>query len=495
MSTSSPPERSLGTRTIHGMLWAYGAYVGGRAVVLVSTAILAHLLTPADFGVVALALVFMTFMETVQDFGLTQALVLASPEEEPARAQTTFGWTVAIGAVLAIVLSGLGPLVAQFFGQSSLRAIIPVLGLSFFVESLGSTHDALARKRLDYRTRAIAQGADVLIRGAAGVALALAGFGVWSLVLGYLLGTIARTTALWLRISFRPRWRLAREHLRSLAGFGGVLTAVDIESALAHNMDYLFVGRVLGATSLGLYTMGFRLPELLIMNLAVVAADVLFPAYSALDKERMERGFLLSLRYLAAIVFPVGIGLVLLAHPFVLALFGTQWVRSIAVMQMLVAYAVFSTLNIPSGAIYKTTGRAWIILAANLPYLLVLFVVLLAFVERGILVVAVCMTACQGTAALIGIAIAGRILAVQYRRIGGAMVGPLAAALGMGTVVFPIEYLIKAPWPALIAGVLAGAIVYTGLLWRFIPDIPQRLLADVIPRFKGRTPAEQSAST
>ncbi len=208
-----PQDQSLGTRTIHGMLWAYGAYVGGRAIVLVSTAILARLLTPADFGVVALALVFMTFMETVQDFGLTQALVVASPEEESARAQTTFMWTVAIGAALAIVASACGPLVAQFFAQPMLRAIIPVLGLSFFLESVGATHDSLARKHLDYRTRAIAQGANVLTRGTTGVVLALAGFGAWSLVLGYLVGTIARTVTLWILVSFRPKLRFTRGHL------------------------------------------------------------------------------------------------------------------------------------------------------------------------------------------------------------------------------------------------------------------------------------------
>src|SRR5258708_3578138 len=354
---ASAPDQSLGTRTMRGMLWAYGAYVGGAPGGPVATPLLARPPTPARFGPVALALVFMTFMETIQDLGLTQALIVSSPEEEPARAQTTFIWTVAIGAGLAVVISGFSPLVAQFFGHSSLRAIIPVLALSFFVESLGATHDSLARKRLVYRVRTVAEGADVLTRGATGIALALAGFGAWALVLGYLVGTSARTTTLWRLVPFRPRWRFTRTHLGSLARLGGVLTLVDVGSAFARNLDYLFVGRVLGATSLGLYTIGFRLPELLIMNVSVVAANVLFPAYSALAVEHRERGFLMSLRYLAVIVLPVGAGLALLARPFVLALFGPHWTRSLEVTQVLVAYAVFSTLNIPAGTIYKVSGR------------------------------------------------------------------------------------------------------------------------------------------
>lgn len=490
---TSSPERSLGTRTMHGMMWAYGAYIGARSVVLISTAILARLLTPADFGVVALALVFMTFMETVQDLGLTQALVVSSPEEEPARAQTTFMWTVAIGATLAVGLSALGPLVAQFFGHSLLRAIIPVLGLSFFVESLGATHDSLARKHLDYRVRTIADGANVLTRGTIGVVLALSGFGAWSLVLGYLVGAIARTATLWILVSFRPKLRFTGEHLGSLFRLGGVLTLVDVGSAFAQNIDYLFVGRVLGATSLGLYTIGFRLPELLIMNIAVVAADVLFPAYSILNRERLEMGFLTSLRYLAAMVFPLGIGLAVLAHPFVLDLFGPHWYGSITVTQILAAYAVLTTLNIPAGTIYKVTGRARILLYVTVPYLIALFLTLLLFAHQGILAVAICMTACQGAVAMVLIAIAGKILRVPYLRIARVMSAPLAAALGMGAVVFLITKLVHSSWPALLIGGTVGAVVYTALLWLLARDIPDRLLTTVSSRFSARAGIAESA--
>ena len=490
---ASSPDRSLGTRTMHGMLWAYGAYVGGRGVVLVSTAILARLLTPADFGVVALALVFMGFMETLQDLGLTQALIVSSPAEEPAQAQTTFIWTVTIGGILAIAVSALAPLIAEFFGHSTLRAMIPVLALSFFIESLGATHESLARKRLDYRIRTFAEGANVLTRGATSIALALAGFGAWSLVLGYLIGTTARTATLWALVSFRPRLRFSREHLGKLARLGGVLTVVDAGVGLGQNLDYLFIGRVLGAASLGLYTIGFRLPELLIMNIAVVAANVLFPAFSALEEESRESGFLLSLRYLSAIVFPLGLGLALLANPLVLALFGPKWHGSIAVTQILAAYAVLSTLNTPAGTIYKVSGRASILLAVIVPYLIVLFLALLIFADQGIVAVALCLTASVAIAATVSIAIAGKILAIRYRRIGGVMAAPLAAALGMGAVVFPISQLLERPWPTLLTAGAAGMAAYALLLRLLAPDIPHRLLGNVIARFSRRAPVEHGA--
>ena len=325
--------------------------------------------------------------------------------------------------------------------------------------------------------------------------LALAGFGAWSLVLGYLVGTIARTVTLWTLVPFRPRLRFSGEHLGSLARLGGVLTLVDVGAAFARNLDYLFVGRVLGAASLGLYTIGFRLPELLIMNVSVVAANVLFPAYSALAEERREEGFLLSLRYLAALVFPVGVGLGLLARPFVLALFGARWSASIDVTHVLVAYAVFTTLNIPAGTIYKVSGRAWILLTVQGPYLIALFTSLLLFAERGIVAVALCMTACQAAGASVSVAIAGRMLDVRYRRIGRALLGPLLAAVGMGAVVAPIAQLVRPAWPALLAGGAAGAVSYAGLVWLLAPDIPQRVLGGLAARRARRAPVEPSAVT
>ena len=99
---------SLGTRTVRGMAWAYGAYVGGRVLVLAQTAILARLLTPADFGLVALALTFMVFLDALKDFGLGQALIVGDPEQDEERAQTAFGWGVVIGLSLTVLTIKIG---------------------------------------------------------------------------------------------------------------------------------------------------------------------------------------------------------------------------------------------------------------------------------------------------------------------------------------------------------------------------------------------------
>lgn len=467
---------SIGRRTLRGMLWAYGSYVGGRVLVLISTAILARLLTPEDFGLVALALTFMVFLDTVRDLGLGQALIVGKPEELEARTQTVFSWSIVIGATLSALTAAVSPLIASFFHQGSeLAALISVLGLNFFLRSLGATHYSLARKNLDYRARTFAESADVITRGITGIALALAGLGAWSLVIGYLVGTTSMVLTVWRMVPWRPRLRFSRTHLRELLSFGGTLTAVDVGSAIAHEMDYLFVGRVLGPASLGLYTIGFRLPELLIINLAIVAGNVLFPAYALLDRSRLREAFLVSLRSTALIVFPMAVGLGVLARPVILALFGPQWEESIEVMQVLVVYSVVVALNIPGGTVLKATGRAWILLALTIPYVVLLFVALMLFADQGIVAVAICMAGMQAAGLLLNWGAATRRLGVTPWRAFRAMWVPAVAAVGMGAVLYPIEQAISSPWLALLAGGSAGAIVYGGLVWLLARDVVEQL--------------------
>jgi lipopolysaccharide exporter len=229
-------KHGIGTRTLRGMFWAYGAYFGGRLVVLGSTAVLARLLSPRDFGLVALALVFMTFMDALQDLGLGEALIVSSPGEETDRAQTVFSWTVVFGFSLTVLTAALSPLIADFFRQPGLRWLLSAIGVNFFVRSLGATHYALARKDLNYRVRTVSELAEVLVRGTLGISLAIAGFGAWSLTIGFIAGVLASTASLIVLVDFRPRLRLTRRHLKDLMKFGGVLTLVDIGSTLTYNL-------------------------------------------------------------------------------------------------------------------------------------------------------------------------------------------------------------------------------------------------------------------
>src|SRR5438874_1505526 len=201
-------------------------------------------------------------------------------------------------------------------------------------QSVGTRHYALARRWLDFRSRTAAEFADVFIRGFASIGLAIAGFGAYSLVLGYVIGELALSVTMWVLVPWRPRLRLERRQLTPLLGFGGALTGVDVFAAIQSNADYVFVGRVLGTAALGVYTLAFRLPDLIINNLTIVASTVLFPAFALVEREALRHAYLTTIRYTVMLALPLAVGLAILAEPFILAAFGEKWRGAVAPMQV-----------------------------------------------------------------------------------------------------------------------------------------------------------------
>ena len=464
------------------MFWAYGSYVGGRILVLLSVAILARLLSPSEFGLVGFALTVTALLDTISDFGVGQALVVAEDDERFTQKATT-AWTlsVALGLGLTVLTAAVSPLAADFFHDSALAPLLAVLGLNFFIRGAGATHFAIAQKWIDFRTRTAAELADVVVRGAIGVALALAGAGAWSLVLGYLAGSAAMTLCLWILVPFRPRLQRRLLHVRGLVRFGGGLTVLDVLGAVTANVDYVFVGRVLGAADLGLYLLGFRLPELLVMNLSMVAGLVLFPAFAGVARERIPDAFLTSFRYMLMVTVPLTVGLVVLAKPLTLAAFGDQWRDSIPAMQVLAVFAFAVTIGIPAGTVYKSLGRVRVLIALAVPRTLLAIVSIAIFVHEGIVAVAACQAAVAGLFALIGIGLAARLLSAAPGEILHAAWPSAAAGAVMACALVVPLWAINRPGIVLLVAVPLGALAYLGSLWLLAEDSLRYLWGTAFP--------------
>ncbi len=467
---SAEAQPTLGTRALRGVIWAYGAFVGGRILTLAATVVLARVLTPEDFGLVALAITMMALLEGVSDLGLSTALAISPEAKLERRAQTVFVTSLILGFTLSVVIAALSPLAAGFFNEPELAGLATALGFNFFIGSLGSTQFAMAQKRLDFRSRTFAEIAEVITRGVLSIALALAGFGAWSLVLGYLAGTTVRVIALWMLVDFRPTMRVDRTDLREMIGYAGTISGVNVVATVIANIDYVFVGRVLGAASLGLYTIAFRLPELLVLNVSMVAAQVLVPAFSSVEPEELGRTFLVSLRYTLLVALPLALGLAILAEPIVLTLFGEQWTAAASVMPILVIYAFAVTVGVPAGAVYKGTGRAGILLALGLVRLALLVGALVLFVSEGTVAAALCQAAVAVAAEIVGIGLASRLLGVGLGTISRAVAPLLVAAAGMAGVLFGLDLLIEGNLASLAVAAPAGALTYLALVAVLAPD-------------------------
>jgi O-antigen/teichoic acid export membrane protein len=474
-------SQGLGTRTARAMVWVYASYVGGRALVFVSMAILARVLTPEDFGLVALALIVTTALETLKDLGLTQALIVADEEETERRAPTIFFLTVGIGFVLWGITAIFAPLAVGVFDEPEVAPLLIALGSNFVLRALGATHYALAAKHLDFRKRTFAEVGDVVVRGFASIGLALAGAGVWSIVIGYLAGTVALTITLWVMVPWRPRLELRFEGLSHMVRFGGSITGIDVMSAINRNVDLVAVGTVLGAAALGLYSLAYRIPELLVLNFAVVGSYVLFPAFATLRREEMRDAYLTSFRYIVAITLPLAIGIFVLASPLMLALFGDQWVGADGAMQALSLFALMIAFDIPAGTVYKATGRADVLFKLAIPRFFVLVALMVLVADQGITTVAYAQVGVGALFLSIQLYLTKRLLGAGFLVLARVAAPAVAATAAMAAALFGLDQAISAPWPTLIVAGVVGGAVYLGVLRLLAPDLVRGIVERLRP--------------
>jgi PST family polysaccharide transporter len=471
----------MGTRAARALIWQYGSTFGGRILSLVAVAVLARLLEPGDFGLVALALIFTALLEVLRDFGLSQALVIAKHEDDDAVANTVFRWGVMIGAGIWLVTIALSPFAAAFFDNPEVQPVLIVLGSAFLLRALGLTHYAIAQKRLDFRSRTVAELVNTTGRGVAGIVLALLGFGAWALVLGYVVGAALFVVSLWLLVHWRPRLRGATVPVRSLLAFGGILTLVDVLAAILYSTDGVVIGRLIGQDELGLYTLGLRLPELIILNLSVSLGSVLFPAFAGIAVEELGRAFLLALRFTLLLALPLAIGLAVMAEPVTFALFGEKWAGSVDVMRVLCIYAFFYAMGIPAGTVYKAIGRAGLLLQLAWPQVVLVIALSIPMAEHGIEAVAAVVAGVTLLFFLVGLVIVPRMIPVRYGEMWEASRASILAGAVTAAVLLGIERALDVPWLEVLLALGAGGAVYFGTMWLIARDQMRYIVRKVAP--------------
>ena len=444
---------------------------------LLTIAVLARLLDPRDFGLVAIATVVASLLVALTDLGVNQAVLVLRDDEVEEYAETAFVAGIGIGMALWAMCAAAGPVAAAVFDEPEVTAIFVALGATFLLRSLGATHATIAQKQLDFRKRTIAELADVLVKGAVGIGLALAGAGAWSIVGGQLAGTAALSLTAWLTVPWRPRFKPRREHLRHLLRFGGALTAVSIVAALIGSIDSLLVGAVLTTTDLGIYTIAFRIPELGIAAMSSIAARVLFPALALVPIHERAGPYLKTLQYTVLVCLPLAVGFAILAEPLIQVAFGDRWRDATVPMRLLSVYAFALAVTVPAQSLFKASGKAATILRFSVPWLISVCVSVTLVARFGLAAVAGAQAVCATAAALGATVMAARSLGLTaseiVRAVGALVLAGALLALALGAT----TWLVDGALLQLGVASLVGAAVYVASLRLLAPSEFQNLKA------------------
>lgn len=355
--------------TINSSFWGFLDKGMGFIVQFTIGIVLARLLPPSDFGLIGLAMIVIGFGEIFVKLGLGPAIIQKKYITER-HIRVVLTTSVAAGVILSLVIFLTAPLFSWVLGNDDVVPIIEVLAILFIIIGFQIPSKAILVRSLDFKHIFYVQFIQSILYGTVTIYMAIAGFGVWSLVIGNIFGNIITLIGNYLYVRHRLKPLFSRKEFNELIYFGSGETASGIFSYFALSGDYFIIGKILGTEALGLYTKAYNLMMMPTTKFVSVITDILFPTASQLqnDNERLQRIFLKSMQMVAFILLPICSLFIMVAPELVIGLFGKNWTGAVIPLQILALFGVFRGMYNASASFLKAKGWVYQIFWAQVVY-------------------------------------------------------------------------------------------------------------------------------
>lgn len=456
---------NLRQRAEQGALWSSLDALGSRLIQFVVGIILARLLLPEQFGVVAMLSVFIAFAQTLASGGFFTA-VIQRKEITPLQASSVFFLNLASGLAIAGLLFAAAPLIASFYDQPQLVALTRAVSALIVIDSAGWMHAALLSRNLDFRTQTTITWLSTIGSGAVGIVLALQGYGAWSLIYQQISSAGIRVVLLWILSRWRPRLEFSLTSVRGLFGFGCRMLA----SALLHrgfaNLYDLIIGKFFSPADLGYYSRASRLQALPSTTFTSMITRVSLPLFSSLQDQpaRLREIMRRALRMAMFLNAPVMIGLAAAAPNIVLILLTETWLPCVPLLQLLCIDGLLHPLHVINLNVLVARGRSDLFLRLELIKKALLVANIVLTIRHGVLVLLAGHALLGFVSYFLNNYYVARILGYGLRDQIRDIAPQLAFSLLAGLAAFALpDVLALPPLPLLIVQIATGGVVYLGL--------------------------------
>ena len=358
---------SYRSRTVKAIGWGLGSNALSQVFSILIGIMLARLLVPEDFGLIAMVLVVIRFAGLMADVGLGSALVQKKEITED-HLNSVFWINNLIGAILMGSVMLLSSGIAAFYARPELELISVALSVNFVVSSLAMVPRTRLARDLAFRELSIIDMLAMFIAGAVAISMAMKGFGYWSLVAHQLVERMTGTFLVWIVGRWRPRLKHNIWAVRELIGFSSSVFITRTLRYTAFQFDKLLIGKFLDATSLGLYDKAYSMMLFPLQNISHVVGGIMFPSLSQIqdDKLRVRDVYLRLTRAISMLTFPMLAGMFVVSEYFVLGVLGEQWSEMIPLFRMFCLVGLFLSIATITGSVYLSQGQAKLQLKVNL---------------------------------------------------------------------------------------------------------------------------------
>ncbi|NTV47032.1 MAG: MOP flippase family protein [Chlorobiales bacterium] len=450
---------SLKKAAASGVKWTAVSSVGTAGLQFLQLAVLSRLLQPEDFGLLSMLMVVIGFARIYNDMGISNAIVYHQ-EITPQQLSSLYWLNMAMGIFIYLVVIAVSPLIIHFYHEPRLETLIPWGALVFVISPIGQQFQALFQKELNFQVLSVIEVVSAIIGVAVSIVLAYNNQGVLSVIWGQLCDTTVRSLLFYLKGSktWRPGFHFKRADLEGFLGFGFYQMGDRTITYFNSNVDQLLIGSLLGAQSLGFYTLATNLIFQPIARINPILTRVAFPVFAKMQSEndRIRNAYYTLLRLLSFINFPLLLGIIAVAPSFVPIIFGEKWLPSVPLIQLLGIAAVLRAVQNPIGSLLLAKGRADIGFKWSLFATLSTVIGVFAGIKSG---------------ALIGISVSLILLSVFYFVLSyRVLIKPLIEGRFKGYLFSMMPNLLISLVMAAIIGVLLPMFITT-TLWLLITQI------------------------
>ncbi len=453
---------------MHGVGWNFLAHGLSKGINLLTLVILARLLSHDAFGLVAIAVMAISHLAILKNLGLGPALIQKKGNIEEV-ANTVFTLNIVVGFALTFFAFTLAPLVASYFADPLITPVLRWLGISFFINAIGSIHLTRLQRELAFKKKFLPDMANSFTKGGISIVLALNGYGVLALVFGQLAGALASALVVWVVLPWRPHFSTPLSLDRRLLKYGASIMGIDTLGVLGENIVPIIIGKMFGLSVLGIYTIAYRLPEIMLISMLWIIGGVAFPAFSSIQNndQEMRKGFLGSIHLVQLFAVPISLGLLITADPIIRVCFGDQWQDAIPMLRLISLYALIYSIGFHAGAVYKAIGRPDILLKLSVLSLAIALPLILFGANYGVLGIITAQLGAILIRRIVSLVIISRFITVSFTDLVTAIKPSLKSGSALLASSLPMLYFTTNlnPLARLLILTISGTIVYLSVLW------------------------------
>lgn len=379
-------SESLKRKTIKGVVWSSIERFSTAGVNFIIGLIIARLLSPKEYGIIAMLAIFMTISQSIIDSGFSNALVRKLDRSE-SDYSTSFYFNVILGFIMYGVLFFSAPLIAQFYNTPELEAVTKIVGITLVLGSCTIVQQAILTIKVDFKTQMKISLTSAILSGLIGIIMAFNDYGVWALVGQMVSVAFFRTVLLWTIVKWIPKSGFSIQSFQNLFGYGSKLLFAGILETIYRNLYTIIIGKFFHSNALGLYSRGEQIASYPSGNITGVIQRVTFPILSQIqnDETQLRNAFTQIVKTTCFIVFPLMMFLIIVAKPLVIIILTEKWIGCVEIIQILSISFMWYPVHILNLNVLQIAGRSDLLLKIEFIKKIVGLIVLFATIPFGII--------------------------------------------------------------------------------------------------------------